>query len=346
MTTLFTCIGAFRCGTCLLVIGVANPIHAILLLIRVFFLGTRLLFLLGREYCALLFLIVYVGAIVVLFLFIIRRLERKRVSAAIRFQDLFALRNIVIAVFLLEVLLLISSDTRFLPNINYPSLIERNTWRNFSQTLTHIDSFRALGGLLYTETVGAFLYTTRLLFLARVGGIVLCLDIPIAYSNLPNNASRGVKGQSPEEQALRHPRLLAGTFRILELPKIIVIVSSYRAFRNKFPKETKEQKKVQIISKREKKAILPNLRNLLQNPQRFKYRGGSSYYIDDSQYMQAFSDPKMETEALFILHRESYRKYIRPQIERNQVMTRKEVTEPAFKSVKEVRFLRRFSLIM
>ena len=80
-STLFVqIIGAFRCGTCLLVIGVQNPIHSILLLIRVFFLGTLLLFFLQREYYARLFLIVYVGAIVVLFLFIIRRLELKRVN--------------------------------------------------------------------------------------------------------------------------------------------------------------------------------------------------------------------------------------------------------------------------
>jgi len=37
-------LGAFRCGTCILVIGAQNPVHSILLLIRVFFLGTLLLF--------------------------------------------------------------------------------------------------------------------------------------------------------------------------------------------------------------------------------------------------------------------------------------------------------------
>ncbi len=103
-------IGAFMCGTCLLVIGVQNPIHSILLLIRVFFLGTLLLFFLQREYYARLFLIVYVGAIVVLFLFIIRRLELKMVNVSRRFRDLFALRHVILAFLLIEVLFLVSYD--------------------------------------------------------------------------------------------------------------------------------------------------------------------------------------------------------------------------------------------
>lgn len=103
-------IGAFRCGTCLLVIGVQNPIHSILLLIRVFFLGTLLLFFLQREYYARLFLIVYVGAIVVLFLFIIRRLELKMVNVTRRLREIFAFRHIILGFLLLEALFLVSQD--------------------------------------------------------------------------------------------------------------------------------------------------------------------------------------------------------------------------------------------
>lgn len=103
-------LGAFRCGSCVLVIGVQNPIHSILLLIRVFFLGTLLLFFLQREYFARLFLIVYVGAIVVLFLFIIRRLELKRVHVSRRLRDLFSYRHIILGFLLAEVLFLTSQS--------------------------------------------------------------------------------------------------------------------------------------------------------------------------------------------------------------------------------------------
>lgn len=103
-------LGAFRCGSCIFVIGVQNPIHSILLLIRTFFIGTLLLFFLQREYFARLFLMVYVGAIVVLFLFIIRRLELKRVHVSRRFRDLFSYRYLVLGFFILEILFLLSQN--------------------------------------------------------------------------------------------------------------------------------------------------------------------------------------------------------------------------------------------
>jgi NADH:ubiquinone oxidoreductase subunit 6 (subunit J) len=68
---------SFIIGMSILVFLVNNPIHSILNLIAVFFFGTCFLFFINIEYYALLFLIVYVGAIVVLFLFIIIILELK-----------------------------------------------------------------------------------------------------------------------------------------------------------------------------------------------------------------------------------------------------------------------------
>lgn len=127
-------LGAFRAGTALLVLAVPNPIHALLLLIRVFLLGTLLLFTLAREYFALLFLIVYVGAIVVLFLFLIRRLELKSVNTARRLRDLLSARPLLIALFFGEVLRLTSEDSFDLApfvtsaaNSTRPVLVERNS---------------------------------------------------------------------------------------------------------------------------------------------------------------------------------------------------------------------------
>ena len=76
------------------------------MLILVFLLGCLMLFMLQMEYFALLFVIVYVGAIVVLFLFIVMMLEIKMINTAERFRDLFSYRSLIIAFFLLEILLL------------------------------------------------------------------------------------------------------------------------------------------------------------------------------------------------------------------------------------------------
>lgn len=110
MSFLYAILSSFICGTCLLIIGTANPIHAILLLIRVFFIGTILLFCLQIEYYAMLFLIVYVGAIVVLFLFIIRRLELKRVNVSTRLGDLFAFRHLILLCLILQMFFFLSSQ--------------------------------------------------------------------------------------------------------------------------------------------------------------------------------------------------------------------------------------------
>ena len=110
MSFLYTILSSFICGTCLLVIGTANPIHAILLLIRVFFIGTVLLFCLQIEYYARLFLIVYVGAIVVLFLFIIMMLELKRVNVSTRLGDLFAFRHLILLCLIFQAFIFINSQ--------------------------------------------------------------------------------------------------------------------------------------------------------------------------------------------------------------------------------------------
>lgn len=101
---------SFLFGASTLVIGVKNPIHSILILILVFFLGSTLLFLLCMEYFALLFLIVYVGAIVVLFLFIVMMLEIKMVNSSERFIDLFSFKNIILVFLVLEILFFSSEE--------------------------------------------------------------------------------------------------------------------------------------------------------------------------------------------------------------------------------------------
>ncbi len=217
-------IGAFRCGTCLLVIGVQNPIHSILLLIRVFFLGTLLLFFLQREYYARLFLIVYVGAIVVLFLFIIRRLELKRVNVARRLRDIFAFRHVILAFLLLEALFLVSQDffdiTYFLVAIsdltNSSSFVEANSYLDWSKLLQRTDHLRALGGLLYTEYKITIILASLLLFLSRVGALAVTLFLSSDsdsknFFKVEDTPVR--KRQDANHQVRRHPALLANSFR-------------------------------------------------------------------------------------------------------------------------------------
>lgn len=228
-------LGAFRCGTCILVIGVQNPIHSILLLMRVFFLGTLLLFFLQREYFARLFLIVYVGAIVVLFLFIIRRLELKRIHVSRRLRDLFAYRHIILAFILFEVLLLLSQtffDLQFFFYLSQEngfdfSLIEANNMFDWSKILQRTDHLRALGGILYTEYKSSLMIASVLLFLSRVGALAISLSLSadaISKGRFFINQTPIIKRQDANYQSIRHPGLLSNSFRSINL---ILFVYAY-----------------------------------------------------------------------------------------------------------------------
>lgn len=150
MSFLYAILSSFICGTCLLIIGTANPIHAILLLIRVFFIGTILLFCLQIEYYARLFLIVYVGAIVVLFLFIIRRLELKRVNVATRLGDLFAFRHLILLCLILQIFFFLSTQFFDLSGFFFKQSTRPNINIGFYTILLYI---RILCGILFLGRV-------------------------------------------------------------------------------------------------------------------------------------------------------------------------------------------------
>ena len=120
---------AFTLGRSSLVFLVSNPIHSILSLIGVFFLGTCLLFFIQIEYYAILFLIVYVGAIVVLFLFIIRILELKMVNITQSLYNSYLIHYSLVLSFFLFALLIVSEtlfNLRFIINSTLLSNLPEN----------------------------------------------------------------------------------------------------------------------------------------------------------------------------------------------------------------------------
>jgi NADH:ubiquinone oxidoreductase subunit 6 (subunit J) len=206
----FQILGAFISGTCLLVSIVQNPIHSILLLIRVFFIGTLLLFFLQREYYARLFLIVYVGAIVVLFLFIIRILELKILNVANRFKDLFIFRYIILVFFCIEVFFLISQaffDLNSFRSVEFfknPTLfIEGNQYMDWSKLIQPTDQLRSLGGLLYNEYKITVILASMLLFLSIVGALAITRFFP--EKTFKRHTYFNIKLQDPNIQTRRHP---------------------------------------------------------------------------------------------------------------------------------------------
>ncbi len=152
----------------LMVITARNPVHSVLFLILGFFNSAGIFILLGAEFIAMIMIIVYVGAVAVLFLFVVMMLD-------INFSDLRrgAMQYVPIGVILGSILLfeLISiygywqfSDNA-LQNISYSTdTLEAGT------TNSH-----ALGMILYTDYIFAFQMSGLILMVAMIGAIVLTL---------------------------------------------------------------------------------------------------------------------------------------------------------------------------
>lgn len=174
---------ALTLGRSRLVFIVVNPIHSILNLIGVFFLGNCLLFFRSIEYYAILFLIVYVGAIVVLFLFIIMMLELKIINTVQVYNDYF--RYIAISFFILyfiQMLCFDIFDLRFFFSSTSTGLFtEANTSVNTSTFLYQIDQLNELGQILYTEYKLSVILASLLLFMVMVGVLMLTLYTPTKF---------------------------------------------------------------------------------------------------------------------------------------------------------------------
>jgi NADH:ubiquinone oxidoreductase subunit 6 (subunit J) len=195
-------------GACTLAIAVQNPIHAILMLISAFIMGSLILTMFALDYFALLFLIVYVGAIVVLFLFIVMMLEIKMVNISERFRDLFNYKNLILPSLLIELLLLEQADvftgissiyTIYLSGQEtLPFLTETNLYVDYSKIIVQTDLLSALGMALFRYEKVGILLAALLLFVSMVGSIVLTMD---------SKAIQEIKQQDSNLQALRNSKV-------------------------------------------------------------------------------------------------------------------------------------------
>lgn len=152
------------------------------------------------EYFAILFLIVYVGAIVVLFLFIVMMLDLKLLNVSQRFKDLFSYRYIIIPFLTIEIFMLILIDHSDLywiyhyGHVNNFLFSEANVNIDFAKVLQETDQLRGIGGILFTEYKIGVILAALLLFLSMVASILLTME---------SLAKKTIKQQDPNNQALR-----------------------------------------------------------------------------------------------------------------------------------------------
>lgn len=152
-------------ASALMVIAARNPVHSVLFLILAFVNSAGLFMLAGAEFLALILIVVYVGAVAVLFLFVTMMLDVD--FASLRQGMLqYAPVGVVVGVILLLELLLVAGSFVLPVDGGAVAAVPMDA---------AIDNTRAIGQLLYTRYVFLFQGAAGVLLVAMIGAIVLTL---------------------------------------------------------------------------------------------------------------------------------------------------------------------------
>lgn len=151
----------------LMVITARNPVHSVLFLILAFFNAAGLFVLLGAEFIGLILVIVYVGAVAVLFLFVVMMLDINFAELRKGAMHFVPVGLLIGGVLLFELVALYSSWT-FSPDAEENRATPLSAFDNITNT-------EALGRVLYTDYIFAFQLAGLILFVAMIGAIVLTL---------------------------------------------------------------------------------------------------------------------------------------------------------------------------
>lgn len=165
----------------IMVIQARNPVHSVLFLILVFFNAAGLLILLGLDFFAMIFLVVYVGAIAVLFLFVVMMLNIKLAEINEKKLRYLPIGGLLGILFLFEMFLIVDND--LIPllsnskatnanNIAQLYLLDFTDWSAILETVTNIN---AVGQLIYTYYFYFLLLASLILLVAMIGAIVLTM---------------------------------------------------------------------------------------------------------------------------------------------------------------------------
>ncbi len=163
-----------------MVITVRNPVHAALFLVLAFFASATIWLLMRAEFLAIILILVYVGAVMVLFLFVVMMLDinlAKMREGFARFLPVGVVVAVLMAVAMGMVLKTVYLDAAHLDVVTEPPLDYSNT--------------RELGILLYTDYLYPFEISGAILLVAIVAAISLTL-----------RKARSAKTQNPDEQVL------------------------------------------------------------------------------------------------------------------------------------------------
>lgn len=151
------------------VINSKNAIYSVLFLILVFFNTSGLLLLGGLDFFSMVFLVVYVGAIAVLFLFVVMMLHIKINEMSEKKLKYIPLGLSVGLLFLFQIVYITEKES--LPILsNFPS------FENIMEDAKFATNIQNIGYILYTHNAIHFILASFILFVAMLGAIVLTIQ--------------------------------------------------------------------------------------------------------------------------------------------------------------------------
>jgi NADH-quinone oxidoreductase subunit J len=151
----------------ILVVSARNPVHSVLFLILAFFNSAGLFILIGAEFLAMVLVVVYVGAVAVLFLFVVMMLDVNYVrlrQGALQYLPV----GLLVGLVLLTELVLVAGSWALGPGAGQPPVPRVDETQGITNT-------EALGNLIYTDYFYLFQAAGAILLVAIIGAITLTL---------------------------------------------------------------------------------------------------------------------------------------------------------------------------
>jgi NADH-quinone oxidoreductase subunit J len=173
-------------GSAAMVIFARNPVHSVLWLIVAFFNAAGLMVLIGAEFIAMLLVIVYVGAVAVLFLFVVMMLNIDFAELRAGFVKNVPLGLMLAVVLVAELVLGIGGYKAGAVKLGTPDA---------TAAVSDVPNIEAIGNLLYSKYIFLFESAGLILLVAMVGAIVLT-----------HRKSHSAKAQNITSQNMRRPQ--------------------------------------------------------------------------------------------------------------------------------------------
>jgi len=173
-------------ASALLVVSARNPVHSVLWLITAFFSAAGLFVLLGAEFLAMLLIVVYVGAVAVLFLFVVMMLDVDFTALRQGFAQYLPIGGLVAGILAVEMIMVSAA-------VANQGAASKNSLPDATGGAPN--NVEAIGQVLYTDYVYFFQAAGLVLLVAMIGAIVLTL-----------RHKDGVKRQNIGAQNARNPK--------------------------------------------------------------------------------------------------------------------------------------------